>query len=411
MIGRPYNADVDREAAHRIWYECHWISNKDQERNMDEFLAGGGGRVHVAELNGEAECLVASAPGSVRYLEEELRLSVITGVTTSRVARKQRFAGRLTAEVIAADVVDGAQVCVLSMFEQGFYDRLGFGTGGYEHMIRFDPADLNLDAVFRPPRRLSKDDAQMVHEAMLSRMRGHGGCNLLPVEVTKAELGWNEREFGLGYCDGPDGALSHFFWVIGKDESGPYHIKFLAYQTYGQLMELLALLKSLGDQIRLVSLVEPADIQLQDLVRQPFRGRTVTARTEYEQHLRANAYWQMRICDMPGCLEKTHLPGETVRFNLKLSDPIGQALDSSSPWSGVAGDYIIALGPESKADLGEDAKLPTMTASVGAFTRLWLGVRPASGLSATDELSAPVSLLAQLDHILRVPPARVGWDF
>ena len=84
-------------------------------------------------------------PSGGIYLEEDLRLSVVTGVTTSRVVRKQGLAGRLTAEVIAAAVEEGAQVSALSMFEQGFYDRLGFGTGGYEHMIRFDPADLNID--------------------------------------------------------------------------------------------------------------------------------------------------------------------------------------------------------------------------------------------------------------------------
>ena len=136
---------------------------------MDLFLAAG--RIHVAELNGEAECLVASVPGTVQYLEEDLRLSVITGVTTSRVVRKQGLAGRLTAEVIAAAVEEGAQVSALSMFEQGFYDRLGFGTGGYEHMIRFDPADLNIEAGFRPPRRFRDSFVSGCPGPFASRLR------------------------------------------------------------------------------------------------------------------------------------------------------------------------------------------------------------------------------------------------
>ena len=365
----------------------------------------------MADLDGQAECLVTSVPGTIRYLSDELRLSAITGVTTSRVARKQGLAKRLTAESIAADVADGAQVCALSMFEQGFYNRLGFGTGGYEHTIRFDPADLDIDSVFRPPRRLSLDDAEIVHEAMLNRKRGHGGCNLLPIEITRGSLGWDKKEFGLGYADGPDGALSHFFWIYGSSESGPYHIKLIAYRTFGQLMELLALLKSLGDQIRLVSLVEPFEIQLQDMVKHPFRGRTVTARTEYEQHLRANAYWQMRICDLRGCLEKTRTTGASVSFSLVLTDPIEESLDVDLPWRGIAGEYVVTLGPESRVETGSDQSLPTMTASVGAFTRLWLGVRPATGLAVTDDLSAPEHLLCQLDDALVMSPARVGWDF
>ena len=31
------------------------------------------------------------------------------------------------------------------MFEQGFYDQVGFGTGAYEHTIRFDPATLLVE--------------------------------------------------------------------------------------------------------------------------------------------------------------------------------------------------------------------------------------------------------------------------
>jgi hypothetical protein len=48
---------------------------------------------------------------------------------------------------------------------------------------------------------------------------------------------------------------------------------------------------------------------------------------------------------------------------------------------------------------------------VGAFTRLWLGVRPASGLAITDDLCAPPALLDQLDRVLRLPEPKPDWDF
>jgi hypothetical protein len=60
---------------------------------------------------------------------------------------------------------------------------------------------------------------------------------------------------------------------------------------------------------------------------------------------------------------------------------------------------------------GRDASLPTLRAGVGAFTRLWLGVRPATGLAVTDRLVGQRELLAGLDEALRLPDPRPDWDF
>lgn len=409
MTIRPYDHDRDAKAVRRIWREVHWVNSDEEEQTMEHFLAVV--RADVAELNGEAECLATSVPGTFRYLDKDLCLSAITGVTTSRIARKQGFAGRLTAERIAADVVDGAEICVLSMFEQGFYNRLGFGTGSYEHMVRFDPADLIIDRPFRVPKRLTNDDWEAVHTSMLHRFRSHGACSLKPPRLIQAELGWTDGGFGLGYNDGSNGELTHFFWARGKEEFGPYFLKFFVYQTYDQLLELLALLKSLGDQIRLVSIIEPPEIQLQDLIKAPFRGRMVTNKTGYEQHCRASAYWQARICNLEACLAKTHLTGDPVQFNLFLHDPISDLLDANATWRGLSGNYVVTLGPESYAEPGINEQWPTLTASVGAFTRLWLGVRPATGLAVTDDLDGLPELLSALDKILRLPTPNVGWEF
>lgn len=46
-------------------------------------------RAIVADINNEAECLVAAVPGTIRYLNEELLFSGITSVTTSRIIRRQ----------------------------------------------------------------------------------------------------------------------------------------------------------------------------------------------------------------------------------------------------------------------------------------------------------------------------------
>jgi predicted acetyltransferase len=407
---RAYDSEQDRDAAIRIWREVGWIEDDKKKREaFDLFVEGC--RALVADVDGAAECLVLSMPGSLRYLEASLPFSAVVGVTTSRVVRKQGFAGRLTAQLIAEDVADGALVAGLGIFEQGFYDRLGFGSGGYEHWLAFDPAQLKVKRQHRIPQRLTLEDWQAVHVSRHARRQGHGAVNLDPQVVTQGEMMWTKNGFGLGYFDGPNGELTHHLWLRDSgNEHGPYTLLWLSYQTGDQFLELMALLKSLGDQVRMVWMREPPHIQMQDFLKQPFRFRQLTEKSKYENRMSATAYWQMRICDLPKCLAKTHVSGDVIRFNLTLSDPIEDFLGADAPWRGVAGSYVVTLGPESQAVRGDDPALPTLKASVNAFTRLWLGVRPATGLAVTDTLSGPPDLLKRLDN-LRLPTPMPDWDF
>lgn len=410
MEFRYYDAERDREAAHRIWREAGWLEEKDDEKAMDLII--GACRSLVADLNGEAESFAATCDGMLKYQDEDLPLSCITGVATSHVARQMGFASQLTAAAMAADVADGALVAALGMFDQGYYNRLGFGAYGYDHTVSFDPTLLKVSRRPRPPRRLTPDDAGLVHASRLARSRTHGACNLLPPEATEAEMIWGKKQFGLGYCDGPDGELTHHVWgELKGGEYGPFQVKWLTYRNMEQFLELMALLKNLGEQIRLVRLCEPAGIQLQDLIHRPIRHRDTTRGSKYESTISAGAWYQARICDLAGCLEHTHLRGDTCRFNLELSDPIEEMLPEDAPWHGIAGEYIITLGPSSGAEQNRDPALPSLKASVGAFTRLWLGIRPATGLGVTDDLAGPVPLFEKLDAILRLPDPRLDWDF
>lgn len=407
---RPYNAETDKEATHRIWKEVGWIEDGKEEA-MDRYVAAG--RALVAELNGAAECLVLTTPGAIRYLDEDLPLSAVTGVTTSYVARKKGFAGRLLARALAEDAAEGALVAGLGAFEQGYYNRLGFGTGPYIHEIAFDPAHLKFDIRPRTPVRLTVDDVEAVHACRLARFRAHGAMNVFTPEVTRAEMVEHDKAFGLGYRDPASGAVTHHMWMqVNEDrESGPYKVTWIAWRTSEELLELLALLRDLGDQIHLVEMAEPAGIQLQDLLREPFKHRRVTEASDFEARMHSIAYQQARILNLEGCLARTHLRGDSVRFNLKLSDPVGEFLASEPVCLPISGDYVVTLGPESCASLGSNSDVPTLTASVGAFTRMWLGVRPATGLAVTDDLAGPADLLARLDWLLRLPPPLPDWDF
>jgi len=406
---RKYDHVKDIEAAQRIWREVQWIEDSADEKILDAFLKDG--RSLVADLDGSAECLVTANPGNLRYLNENLPLSVVTSVTTSRISRKQGLAKKLTAQLIAEEAEAGAIVSTLGIFEQGFYDQLGYGSGSYEHWMSFDPADIVINQKIRPPMRLQAEDKPQIHRALQNRKQQHGGVTVFSESFVEAELGWTKKGFGLGYADGAKGELTHFFWGTSKGEPGPVIINILAFQTTDQFIELMALLKSLGDQIRLVKMREPAGIQLQDLIKNPFRARIVTEKSNFEHINRASAYWQTRICNLEACIKSTHLNSRAIRFNLELSDPLEALLDSQREWRGCAGAYTIELGPHSKATTGFDEALPTLHADIGSFTRLWLGVRSATGLSVTGKLSGPDQLLNDLDEVLCLPSPHPDWEY
>jgi GNAT superfamily N-acetyltransferase len=402
-----YSPKRHKTAIHRLFSEVGWMG-KDNEEFLDHLISSGKG--WVAEIDGQAESFAHTTPAMFRYLNEDLPALVVSAVATSRIARKQGIATRLTAQAVAQDAADGAIVSFIGVFEQGFYNQIGFGTGGYEHIIAFDPAKLKVKKIHRSPKRLGKEDWAIIHQSRLNRMRGHGSLNVIPAEFTRAMCYECKNGFGLGYFDSPDGSLSHHLWIeIANGERGPYIVLWMAYQSYQQFLELLSLLSSFGDQIPLVKMHEPSGIQMQDLFSHPLKDRHISAGSKYETGIRSLAYWQIRICNLSACLSHTNLPSDDFSFNLILDDPIEKYLNPDQSWRGLTGKYIVRLGSPSSLDIGLDPHLLTLESSIGAFSRMWLGVRPASGLSVTDHLSGPSELLHELDKAFIIPEPKPDW--
>lgn len=406
MVGRPYDEERDFAAVARIWREVGWIDGTDAQAEALRRVAARGGGI-VADVRGEAECLVLRTPGTIRYLDADLPLCAVSGVTTSHVGRRQGFASALMVETLTAAVEEGAAVAALGFFEQGFYDRFGFGTGAYEHRLRFDPASLDVAAPDRVPVRLGAGDMEELHALMVRRHRGHGSVVLDPVDWFAAEWAWVDSPFALGWR-GDDGRLTHALLGSMKEDHGPYVIELLAYEELPQLLDLLGWLRVLGDQVNLVEIAaEPADVQLQDLIREPVRQRRIARLAGGSDALHHGlAEQQDRILDLHACIDAVSVPSP-VDFGLRLRDP----LEHLGGWPGIGGSYTVHLGPTSSVEEGIAAGLPVLDASVGAFTRLWLGVRPASGLAVTDDLTGPDDLLAGLDRSIRLPTPQAGWAF
>lgn len=413
MTNRPFRKfdhERDIEAVQRIWIECGWIKDEKDDRQIcaDFFKCG---EAEVATIDDAAECAAHWLPGTMQYQEETLNLGAVTAVTTSHIARRLGFAKELTARSIARQYKAGMDVSALGIFDQGFYNKVGYGNGPYETYVQIDPARLKVNVPYRSPRRLTRDHYREVYQALANRKKYHGGVVLTPEENIKAELDSTENPFGLGYFDGPNGSLSHFIWGEMKDEHGPYRITIRAYQTNEQLMELLGLMKSLGDQVNSFKTLEFGEFQLQDLLDQPFRTGRSAQGGAHPQRLESISCWQLRIVNLENCLANTHLFGPTVRFNLELTDPLNDILPADALWRGLQGNWLITLGEESTAEPGTDSNLPKLKASINAFSRMWLGVRPVSNLVISDDMSGDEDLVRALDQTLRLPKPHFGWDF
>ncbi len=273
MQVREYEDD-DLAAVQRMWQECGWV-DEDETDHLADFLADAD--AVVAEIDGEAEACTAIHDGTLSHTSTSLPAAVVTAVTTSRVGRKQGLARATLDTAVRRAANRGMAVSVLGMFEQGFYDASGFGTGSEMLFVRTDPAHLDPDLPYRRPVRLTIDDVDAMVAALQARDVTHGGVTLTSVPLRRAERQWDESGFGLGYRD-PDGELTHFVWCSAKDEHGPYVVREWAWRERTQLLELLGVLRSLGDQVRTIVLPEPAQAQLRVLVERPGRlGLTRTA--------------------------------------------------------------------------------------------------------------------------------------
>ena len=415
MEVRRYDSDRDAEAMLRIYADVGWHDDSARQASAIERYHEGGS-TWVALIDGRAESFASNHDGTLAHRDTPLPLVVVGGVGTSHIARRGGIATRVTAEAIAGDVLDkGAAVAVLGVFDHGFYDRIGFGAGAYDRLVAFDPGALRVPALTRAPVRLGLDDFERIHANRLARPLRHGAVRLSDPQQTHADMLTTKDPIGLGFED-EQGKLTHHVWLHTFDRrNGPWQVKWLGYEDPTQVLELLSLLKRSAEQVSCVRMIEPPEIRIWDLLVRPYRTQQLTRGGSHEASVRASPWWAARMCDVPACLAATDLGGgETVRFNLVLTDPIREWLtpETAKRWPGVAGSYLVTLGAASDAEPGaSDATLPTLRTSVGTFTRLWLGVQEARGLAVTaPDLDAPAALLESLDRVLRLPMPELGWD-
>lgn len=409
MIFRDYKKETDRKDIQRLWMECGWIEDEDKEKEaLDIFMSTS--RCKVVEHKKSAECLVITSPGKMNYGGTNLSISAVSSVTVGRLLRKQGAAPKLLASMLADEIEKGTAVAGLGMFEQGFYNRLGFATMGYEHWFSFDPSKLKIYKKGGIPFRLGVEDYLEAHSCFGNAKKEHGFVTLDPPELFQAEMMWTKNGFGLGYKT--EGTLSHYLWMGTENaEAGPYEVHFMAYKNWNQFLQLMGILKSLEEQVRTVRMKEPAFIQLQDFIEKPFQLQTITSKSKYESKMKSIAYQQLRICNLEKCIEAVHYDGPEFSFNLQLSDPINKFLDDSKKKNQCQGKFTVTIGKNSSIKRNFENSLPVVNATINAFTRLWIGLLPAETIGLVEKIEIENDLKIKLTKAFYNPDVRSDWDY
>ena len=141
----------------------------------------------VAEVNGESECLVITDPGILRHQDEDLSCSCITGVTTSRVVRRQ---GLRVGSWRRRSLKTPRQG---SWFPHwGCSSRVITTSSDSQRPIRvsvlFDPAAIKVYTKPRIPKRLGLDNWEAVYTSRTRRFRSHGAVSVLNPHHVKADM-------------------------------------------------------------------------------------------------------------------------------------------------------------------------------------------------------------------------------
>ena len=162
-----YDEDLHRAGAQLVWHDCGWSDKVDECELLDTFFKLGPSWVGIRDET--VQSIVHTAAATIRYQETDIPLQAVTGVTTALQARRGGLAAKTLGHAMAAGVANGAIVSALGIFDQGYYDRLGYGSLDIMRFIRFDPKDIRGAAIHRSPHRFSESDIEDIHNARSRR--------------------------------------------------------------------------------------------------------------------------------------------------------------------------------------------------------------------------------------------------
>jgi len=408
---RAMRLPYDIEGMLPLWRDAGW--------DQDGENAEGEARRHLTDatsyvaVDSAGICSAAVAmEGTFQCLDTALPLSAVTAVLTASYARKKGHAARLLARLLAAERERGAVVAALGVFDQGYYNRTGFGNAARDNVIVINPAALRTPAAARdalndPDVRivpLSLRDSDALYAADLRRYKHHGSCTITKAGYIAGALERiGKKMLGLGIMY--KGALvAHF--VAQRVSEDKLDILWLIADTLPHYIQLFELIHRLSDQLEQVKMIVPPDIEIYDLIHRPLQSGVI-----FHGHSFDDLYfWQLRILDLPRAIASISLPrAHPVRFALTIHDPIARYL--ATEWQGLAGEYTVTLGEHSECRIGAEHALPRLEATINAFSRFWVGAASLRALSISDHFRADARLIDELTRAYVPPPPIRDCDF
>ncbi len=410
---------ADINAVLGLFRKAGWVSGFKKELFADDsrskeivaaFLEDS--YAYLACYDGIVESVAQTHQGTIQQTDTILPLCAVTAVICGYVLRKQKATSIALARVLADRAKAGDAFAMLGIFDQGFYDRLGFGTNPYEYEFYIDPRDLNVPKISRPPKEFSLDDFKAIYRSRCRAHSMHGVCTISSEAMVKGEMIFHDEKNGfvLGYTN-EEGEITHHLFANFEDEHGPGGIHWLVFQNEQQLLELLQIVKSLSDQIYSFWLLQPPQIRLQDYLHEPFRSTELTKGGKLPAKTEAYGFSQLRVLDIAQAVAATHFSGETVSLNIQIDDPIERFLENDSAWRGVGGEYVLHLGEESSISPGRHPNYESISLSVNDFSRMLHGSISPAQLCFMQKMKASEGLLKKLTRVFNLPEPHPQWLF
>ena len=212
---------------------------------------------------------------------------------------------------------NGMNMAMLYPFDSSFYKRMGYGFGTFLHQFRLKPQDLMNGDSKAHIRRLTVDDAQILADFYNTCAKSTHGFTTKSVDDFTRNLKAPANKIFAYVDNGVRGYIS-FQFKKGSDNSWLVTDMFVSEMLFSSpevFMELMAFVKSQGDQVRYV-IFNTQDEGLVNTVSDPRNYSENILFSCYQEVSKAGLGIMYRICDIEAFFNNT---GECQFGNLDLT--------------------------------------------------------------------------------------------
>jgi len=241
---------------------------------------------------------------SIWDFEMNMRQSMIKaggigGVAVDLCHKKEKVCREIMRYFIKTLREKGANIALLYPFDSSFYNRMGFGFGTLLQQLRVKPDALISGTSKAHIKRLSVDDAEMMTDFYNTHVKStHGLIAKRPEEFAKSLKSPANKIFA--YVD--NGIRGYVFFQFRKSNADSWLINDmfigeLMFDSPDVFMELMAFVKSQGDQVRYV-IVNTQDEGFINTISDPRNHTEQILFSAYQEVAKTGLGIMYRICDV-----------------------------------------------------------------------------------------------------------------